>query len=51
VAWGRADPGANCVTFLEANASGHCYKTTTGVWSCSMSDLVTKKTEKVAPPK
>jgi hypothetical protein len=51
VAWGRADPGANCVTFLEANASGHCYKTTAGVWSCSMSDLVAKKTEKVAPPK
>jgi hypothetical protein len=51
VAWGRADPGANCVTFLEANASGHCYKTTAGVWSCSMSDLAARKTEKVAPPK
>jgi hypothetical protein len=51
VAWGRAEPGANCVTFLEANASGHCYKTTAGVWSCSMSDLVARKTEKVAPPK
>lgn len=51
VAWGRAEPGANCVTFLEANASGHCYITTAGVWSCSMSDLVTQKTEKVAPPK
>jgi hypothetical protein len=51
VAWGRADPGANCVSFLEGNASGHCYKTIAGVWSCSMSDLVTKKTEKVAPPK
>jgi hypothetical protein len=51
VAWGRADPGANCLSFLEANAAGHCYKTTAGVWSCSMSDLVTKKTERVAPPK
>jgi hypothetical protein len=51
VAWGRADPGANCLSFLEANASGHCYKTTAGVWSCTMSDLVTQKTEKVAPPK
>ena len=51
VAWGRADRGANCVSFLEADASGHCYKTTAGVWSCSMSDLVTRKTEKVAPPK
>jgi hypothetical protein len=51
VAWGRADPGANCVSFLEANASGHCYKTTAGVWSCSMSDLAGRKTEKVAPPK
>ena len=51
VSWGRAEPGANCVTFLEANASGHCYKTTAGAWSCSMSDLVAPKTEKVAPPK
>jgi hypothetical protein len=51
VAWGRAEPGANCVTFLEANASGHCYKTTAGAWSCSMSDLVARKTEKVGPPK
>jgi len=44
-------PGANCTSFLEANASGYCYKTIAGVWSCSMSDLVTRKTEKVAPPK
>ena len=51
VSWGRADPGANCVTSLEANASGQCYKTTTGVWSCSMSDLAARKTERVAPPK
>jgi hypothetical protein len=51
VSWGRAEPGANCVTFLEANASGYCYKTTTGTWSCSMSDLVPQKTEKVGPPK
>jgi hypothetical protein len=33
VAWGRADPGANCVSFVEANASGHCDKTTAGVWA------------------
>jgi hypothetical protein len=33
------------VSFLEANASGHCYKTTAGIWSCSMSDLGSKKTE------
>ena len=51
VSWGRAEPGANCVTFSEANASGHCYKTTAGVWNCSMSDLVAQKTEKVGPPK
>jgi hypothetical protein len=51
VSWGRAEPGANCVTFLEANASGHCYKTTAGVWSCSMSALVAQKTERVGPPK
>jgi hypothetical protein len=51
VSWGRADRGANCLTTLEANASGHCYKTTAGVWSCSMSDLVARKTANVAPPK
>jgi hypothetical protein len=51
VSWGRAEPGANCVSFLEANASGYCYKTTAGSWNCSMSDLVAQKTEKVAPPK
>jgi hypothetical protein len=51
VAWGRADKGANCVTSLEANAAGHCYKTIAGAWSCSMSDLVGRKTERVAPPK
>ena len=51
VAWGRADRGANCLTTLEANASGHCYKTTAGAWSCSMSDLAGRKTANVAPPK
>jgi hypothetical protein len=51
VAWGLAAPGANCVSFLEANAAGHCYMTTAGTWSCSMSDLAARKTEKVAPPK
>ena len=51
VSWGRAEPGANCVSFLESNASGYCYKTTAGTWNCSMSDLVAQKTEKVAPPK
>ncbi len=51
VGWGRADKGANCLSFLEANAAGHCYMTTAGVWSCSMSDLAARKTEKVGPPK
>ena len=51
VSWGRAEPGANCVSFLEVNAAGYCYKTTAGVWNCSMSDLAARKTEKVAPPK
>jgi hypothetical protein len=51
VAWGRADPGANCVRNVEANASGHCYRMTSGAWSCSMSDLVPRETtEGVAPP-
>jgi hypothetical protein len=52
VPWGRADPGKNCVRSVEANASGHCYRTTAGVWSCSMSDLVPReRTEGVAPPR
>jgi hypothetical protein len=51
VAWGRADRGANCLTTLEENASGHCYRTTAGRWSCSMSDLVGRKTAGAAPPK
>ena len=42
--------GANCVSHVEANASGNCYKTTPGDWNCSMSDLVQQTTEGVAPP-
>ena len=42
--------GTNCVSHVEANASGNCYKTTSGDWNCSMSDLVQRTTENVAPP-
>jgi len=40
------------VRTVEANAEGHCYRMTGGIWSCSMSDLVPReKTEGVAPPR
>ena len=42
--------GANCVSHVEANASGNCYKTVSGDWNCTMSDLVTRTTASVAPP-
>jgi hypothetical protein len=51
VAWGRADPGANCATFTEANASGHCYKPANGNWNCQMTDLRPTMTPRIAPPK
>jgi hypothetical protein len=35
---------------VEANASGNCYKTTSGDWNCSMSDLVQRTTAGVPPP-
>jgi len=42
--------GTNCVSHVEANASGNCYKTTSGDWNCSMSDLVQQTTAGVPPP-
>jgi hypothetical protein len=42
--------GANCVSHVEANASGNCYKTISGDWNCSMSNLVQRTTAGVAPP-
>ena len=45
-----SNAGANCVSHVEENASGNCHKTTSGDWSCSMSDLAQRTTEKVAPP-
>ena len=45
-----SNDGANCVSHVEANASGRCYKTTSGDWNCSMSDLVQRTTAGVAPP-
>ena len=45
-----SNAGANCVSHVEENASGNCHKTTSGDWNCSMSDLVQRTTEKVAPP-
>lgn len=40
----------NCSAFVEANASGDCYKMISGDWSCNMSDLNQQRTENVAPP-
>jgi hypothetical protein len=51
MAWGRAVPGKNCATYEEANASGYCYRLTSGNWACSMSDLIQRMTPLVAPPK
>ena len=51
MAWGRADPGRNCATYEEANATGYCYRVTSGNWACSMSDLIQRMTPHVAPPK
>jgi hypothetical protein len=51
MAWGRADPGANCALSVEANASGHCYRLATAGWTCSMSDLHPQRSVKIAPPK
>lgn len=42
--------GANCWRYDEPNASGHCYKTTSGEWNCLMSDLALVRTDNVAPP-
>jgi len=43
--------GTNCVSHVEVNASGYCYKTTAGNWDCNMADLVQQTTEGVAPPR
>jgi hypothetical protein len=45
-----SNAGSNCVSHVEANASGSCYKATSGDWNCSLSDLVQRTTEQVAPP-
>ena len=45
-----SNDGANCVSHVEANASGICYKTTSGDWNCSMSDLVQRTTAGVPAP-
>jgi len=45
-----SNAGTNCVSHIEANASGNCHKITSGDWNCSMSDLVQRTTEMVAPP-
>ncbi len=45
-----SNDGANCVSHVEANASGNCFKTTSGDWNCSMSNLVQRTTAGVAPP-
>ncbi len=42
--------GTNCVSHVEVNASGYCYKTTAGDWDCNMADLVQQTTAGVPPP-
>jgi hypothetical protein len=46
----RNPAGKNCTSFVEANAKGACYRMVGGDWYCSMTDLVQRKTEGVAPP-
>lgn len=46
---------ANCNTYNEPQATGYCYKTTFGDWSCYMSDMAASNPENVhhdvPPPK
>jgi hypothetical protein len=47
-------PDTNCHTYNQPKATGYCYKTTFGDWSCSMSDSSNKPENfrtNVAPPK
>ena len=47
-------PDTNCHTYNEPKATGYCYKTTFGDWSCYMSDSSNKPENErtgVAPPK
>ena len=47
-------PNTNCTTYNEPKATGYCYKTTFGDWSCYMSDTSNIKENVrsgVAPPK
>lgn len=43
--------GTNCVSHVEANASGYCYKANVGNWDCNMADLVQQTTAGVPPPR
>ncbi len=50
-AYDRA-PNTDCGVYEHPNATGYCYKTTFGDWSCHMSDrTVTSQSRKSAPPK
>jgi hypothetical protein len=42
--------GTNCWRYDEPNASGHCYRTSSGEWNCLMSDLALVRTDDVGPP-
>jgi hypothetical protein len=42
--------GTNCWRYEEPNASGHCYRTSSGEWNCLMADLALIRTDGVAPP-
>src|SRR5688500_13413459 len=46
----REPAGKSCVSFVEANAKGACYRMRSGDWACRMADLVQQRTPDVAPP-
>ena len=44
------DAGKNCTIYEEPKATGICYRTTFGDWSCNMGDLNTSKLYRQPPP-
>lgn len=43
-------PGHNCALWHETHATGHCYRTAFGDWSCYMSDLDAQQVPNQPPP-
>ena len=44
-------PGHNCALWHETHATGHCYRTAFGDWSCHMSDLNAQQVPNQPPPR